>query len=134
MELKELKRLINAVMKKADFNPKHISKHLSVFYAENDESDIETIMRFVAESCGVTVEEIKGSDKFRNMVQARQMFHYYIRKNYLFSLSKMGVYTNNNHSTVLQGIRVFENDLSTGFISEKYKTFTKKIESWKATS
>lgn len=68
-------------------------------------SNLETIMTAVINETGISEDKMKGIDKHRMVVEARQMamklIRYYEPK---FTLKKIGEFFNRDHSTVIYAI------------------------------
>lgn len=73
------------------------------------------ILSIVAEATGFTVDELKGSRRFRRLTNARQLYCYIARKNTSDSLSDIGQTINNrDHTTVIHSVNTIE-----GYIAAK---------------
>lgn len=71
---------------------------------ETPEQQIEKI----AELYNVTVNDLKSGKRQRMIVEARHMAFYQIRKEFSFTVMKIGEMFNCNHSTVTYGVRHYE--------------------------
>ena len=69
----------------------------------------------VANIFGVTVEDIRGKSRLRENVLPRQMFHYVVYNYYgvKFTLRTIGIYTNRHWATVINSVKIINNDLDT---------------------
>jgi len=74
--------------------------------------DYNTAMACAAESCGITIAEIKGKTRDRNVVNARRLFAVYSRHNGM-TLKRIGMFLGDrDHSSILHLLQSHE-DLST---------------------
>ena len=67
------------------------------------------ILNEVSRRTFVSVERIKGRERHRHIVTARQIYFYYARKHTTHSLAEIGSLVNKDHATTLHGIKVIEN-------------------------
>ncbi len=70
--------------------------------------DVETITREVARYYKLTVEELKGDRRTKNVAYARQVAMYLVRTLTTLSLPNIGEKFNKDHSTVLSSVRKIE--------------------------
>jgi len=71
---------------------------------------VAVIKHIVCSKRKVSYVDILGKSRKRKVVVARQLFHFFAKKLTQLSLSDIGFETNNDHSTVLNSIKVI-NDL-----------------------
>lgn len=74
--------------------------------------DINSIIRLVCESFGLTEIQLKSSSRRREYVQGRNTVFYLARKHTDMSLSEIGCIFNRRHSTVLRSITQVEQELA----------------------
>ncbi len=67
------------------------------------------LMDIVAFGTGIRIEEIKDKCRKREIKEARQLFHYFAKKYTTLSFATIASYTNNDHATVLNSIKVVNN-------------------------
>jgi len=72
---------------------------------ENWMGPVATIIAEVAESCGLTVDEIKSHRRFKTIAKARLEIYYRCAMETGATFVLIGKSTNRDHSTVIHGIR-----------------------------
>lgn len=85
---------------------------------------LESIAKDVANLTGVPLRTMKGASRKFQIVLARHLYFYaakYNRKGYNFSLSEIGDVLNNDHATVIHGIKRIENELEIDVQEIKHK-------------
>ncbi len=83
------------------------------------------IMGIVADSCGVTVDDILSKRRKREMCDARHMFCAIMRKQFRYSLKSIGEIVNGrDHTTAIHSIQTF-NDRCRN--EEGYKEHAERI-------
>jgi len=99
-------KIINPMAYVGTINP-YVGK-----YKKYDESIINTIYDVILYNTGVPMSAINGSNRDKNIREARQLFHYLVRKMTNESLSNIGGYTNNSHCTVIHSVKVVNDVMS----------------------
>ena len=72
---------------------------------------LEQIIEETAKVCGVTVEQILGSDRTPDVLTARQLALFVARKNTTFSLPQIAAAFGKTHATVIHAVRQMEQRL-----------------------
>lgn len=72
---------------------------------------LEQIISETAKACGVTVEQILGSDRTPDVLTARQLALFVVRKNTTFSLPQIATAFAKTHATVIHAVRQMEQRL-----------------------
>ena len=72
---------------------------------------LEQIIGLTAKVCGVTVEQILGSDRADSVLAARQLAMFAARKNFMFCLPEIAAAFGKSHATVIQAVRIVEKRL-----------------------
>ena len=69
---------------------------------------LESLLDFICNLLGVTVEEAKGTVRYSEIVRARQIYSYFARK-MGFTYKKVASVINRDHATVIYACKVVEN-------------------------
>lgn len=72
---------------------------------------LEQIIGEAAKACGVSVEQILGSDRTPDVLTARQLALFVARKNTTFSLPQISAAFSKTHATVICAVRQMEQRL-----------------------
>ena len=75
-------------------------------------TDLSFILQEVSERTGISVEEIKGRSRKREIVMARHAFCYIARKGGMFTFKQIGNYIGRDHSTAFNSIDFVTDQLS----------------------
>ena len=68
----------------------------------------QQIMRYVAETCCVTEQEIVSRSRKRNLVDARHLANFFIRRECIYmSLSSIGKLMGRDHATVIHSVKTY---------------------------
>ncbi len=78
---------------------------------ESTEVTIDRILEKVAKKYGITVEDIKGTKRTKEIAYARHISIYLIRKLTDLSLPQIGKYMKRDHSTVISSLKTVEKEL-----------------------
>ena len=91
-----------------------VSKILEDFYKDNIEAPTpDLIIEETAKFYNLTVEDLKGQSRTRNIANARQIAMYIIKRLTNFTLTEIGdVFNGRDHSTVISSIRKVEESIS----------------------
>jgi chromosomal replication initiation ATPase DnaA len=65
----------------------------------------------VASSHRCTIDDLKGPDRFREVVWARQEAMWRMRKTGRFTYPQIGKFLNRDHATIIHGVRAYERRL-----------------------
>lgn len=74
--------------------------------------NMESIVRLVCESFGLTEAQLRSRSRRQNLVQGRNMVFYLARKHTEMSLEQIGCVFNRKHSTVLRSVTQVEEELA----------------------
>ena len=69
---------------------------------------LESLLDFICNLLGVTVEEAKGTVRYSEIVRARQIYCYFARE-MGFTYKKVASIINRDHATVIYACKVVEN-------------------------
>lgn len=64
----------------------------------------DSILNAVCEYNHITLEQIKGKEQFRKLVDFRSIYYFLCKKYTTLTLRQMGVSVNRNHATVISGL------------------------------
>ena len=73
---------------------------------------LDLILETCALVCDTTVEKIKGKERYRKTVVARQIFCYIARKYFSYTLMEIANWINKDHSTVIHSTSLVDKMLS----------------------
>lgn len=76
---------------------------------KNSKDKVENIKEIVCKVTDVDFNELISKSRKRNITEARQLFHYFVRRETNLSLTQIGQMTNRDHSSVIHSIN-FVND------------------------
>ncbi len=74
---------------------------------------VENIKEAVYRCTGVSFEEIKSRKRFKNIVEARHLFHYFVRRKTPYSLKDIGAISKRDHASVIHSVNTIYNWLET---------------------
>lgn len=79
--------------------------------------DLETIVRLVCESFGLTEIQLRSRSRRQDLVQGRNTVFYLARKHTEMSLEQIGCIFNRRHSTVLRSVTQVEEELAANSVA-----------------
>lgn len=83
------------------------------FAGTENSLDLETIVKLVCESFGLTEIQLRSRSRRQDLVQGRNTVFYLARKHTEMSLEQIGCIFNRRHSTVLRSVTQVEEELAT---------------------
>ena len=115
-DVRQLESCLNNLIFKARHLNRQICLELALDvlgqYAEVERSmDVESIVRLVCESYGLTERQLASRSRRHEYVLARNTIYYLVRKHTDVSLQEIGEKFNRRHTTVIKGITSIEREL-----------------------
>ena len=77
---------------------------------------LKKILKIVSNITHVSIENIKGKRRYPELVQARNIYYYFAKKNN-HSISKIARKIYKHHATVLHGLKTINRDIETNFLN-----------------
>ena len=85
------------------------------------EFDVNTLLRFATESCNIQLFRIKEKSRNKEIVFARYLVIWYVKKYMEYSFAQAGSIFGKNHCTAIHGFRTIDNDPK--FLNEEQKVW-----------
>ena len=79
----------------------------------NIDGDLFIILSKISQCCMVTIEDLRGNKRNREIVEARQIFCKLAKIRTKYSLTKIGSAIKRDHATVLHSVRTCNNLIET---------------------
>jgi len=86
---------------------------------------VENIKKAVHKCTGVSFEQIQSRNRTKKIVEARHLFHYFVRRKTPYSLKDIGAISKRDHASVIHSVNTIYNWLET---DEEIKINTQLIK------
>lgn len=106
-------QVVNLILNFKKNNVKKIIKEFKKVELIGFDSSPEQIIEAICNSFEIEVEDLKGRSRRGEVVIIRHCIAYVLRKNYLFTLERIGEALGRNHATILNSVKVVDNALFT---------------------
>ena len=75
---------------------------------ESDRKKIRFVFDYIHKETGISEQQIRSKVRKRDILDARRLFFYVMRKYFQYSFEKIGMITLHTHATVLHACKTFE--------------------------
>lgn len=75
---------------------------------ESDRKKIQFVFDYIHKETGISEQQIRSKVRKRDILDARRLFFYVMRKYFQYSFEKIGMITLHTHATVLHACKTFE--------------------------
>ena len=107
---------------------KIVKKHIKTKESNHKLYVVDYFIKIASRHTGISIEDIQGKCRSREIVDVRYVLMYLIRKYTLLSLSQIGASFGRDHSTVVYGIQTATTLIDSRFGSDRFKRLFKDIE------